>query len=163
MNKTFDISRAREADGGEILRFIRELAEYERALDDVVATESQLREALFCENPRVFADICRLKGTPIGFALYFYNFSTWVGRHGLFLEDLYVTPEHRGCGAGKALFQHLARVAVNNNCGRFEWNVLNWNQPAIDFYESFGAQPQSEWLGYRLTGSALHDLAAVNE
>lgn len=163
MNKTFDISRAREADGGEILRFIRELAEYERALDDVVATESQLREALFCENPRVFADICRLQGTPIGFALYFYNFSTWVGRHGLFLEDLYVTPEHRGCGAGKALFQHLARVAVSNNCGRFEWNVLNWNQPAIDFYESFGAQPQSEWLGYRLTGSALHDLAAVNE
>ena len=85
------------------------------------------------------------------------------GCHSLFLEDLYVTPEHRGCGAGKALFQHLARVAVSNNCGRFEWNVLNWNQPAIDFYESFGAQPQSEWLGYRLTGSALHDLAAVTE
>ena len=163
MNQVFDISPAEPGDTGHIMAFIRELAEYERALEEVVATERDLSDALFCDNPRVFADICRLQGNPIGFALYFYSFSTWVGRHSLFLEDLYVTPEHRGCGAGKALFQHLARVAVSNNCGRFEWNVLNWNQPAIDFYESFGAQPQSEWLGYRLTGSALHHLAALHE
>ena len=104
--------------------------------------------------------MCRDGDIPIGFALYFYNFSTWLGRHGLYLEDLYVTPEHRGKGAGKALLQHLAGIAVAEGCGRFEWSVLDWNQPAIDFYESMGAKPQSEWVGYRLTGEALQALAS---
>ena len=104
--------------------------------------------------------MCYDRDTPIGFALYFYNFSTWLGRHGLYLEDLYVTPEHRGKGAGKALLKHLARIAVAEGCGRFEWSVLDWNQPAIDFYESMGAKPQSEWVGYRLTGDALRALAS---
>jgi len=143
-----------------IIRFIRELADYEKALHEAIATEEQLLDALFCENPRVESVICNVNGTPVGFALYFYSFSTWLGQHGLFLEDLYVTPDHRGAGAGKALLKYLARKAVDEGCGRFEWNVLDWNRPAIDFYEAFGAQPQNEWVGYRLTGSALSAFAA---
>lgn len=143
-----------------IIRFIRELADYEKALHEAIATEKQLHDALFCENPRVESVICNVNGTPAGFALYFYSFSTWLGQHGLFLEDLYVTPDHRGAGAGKALLKYLAKKAVDEGCGRFEWNVLDWNQPAIDFYEAFGAQPQNEWVGYRLTGSALSAFAA---
>lgn len=161
-HNAFEIAPAGIEDTGQIMRFIRELAEYEHALDEVVATEDDLKRALFDSNPRVWADICRLRGEPIGFVLYFFNFSTWVGRHGLFLEDLYVTPEHRGHGAGKALLQHLARVAVAQGCGRFEWNVLDWNKPSIDFYESFGALPQSEWVGYRLSGQALQNFAATS-
>ena len=137
------------------MRFISELAEYERALDEVKATEAQLVQALFGINPRVFSVICEVDGLPVGFALYFYNFSTWLGSHGVFLEDLYVTPKYRGVGAGKQMLQYLAQLAVKEGCGRFEWSVLDWNQSAIDFYESFGARPQSEWVGYRLTGEAL--------
>jgi GNAT superfamily N-acetyltransferase len=111
----------------------------------------------------VYSVICDVDGEAAGFALYFYSFSTWLGRHGLFLEDLYVTPELRGAGAGKALLKHLARLAVREGCGRFEWNVLDWNTPAIDFYEAFGARPQSEWVGYRLTGSALTDFAGSDD
>ena len=103
--------------------------------------------------------ICENDGEPIGFAVYFFNFSTWLGKLGLFLEDLYVTPECRGIGAGKALLKHLAGIAVAKDCGRFEWNVLDWNEPSIRFYESLGAEPLSEWIGYRLTGPALHALA----
>jgi GNAT superfamily N-acetyltransferase len=103
----------------------------------------------------VFGLICEQGEEAVGFAVYFFNYSTWLGQHGLFLEDLYVSPQHRGSGAGKALLRHLAQLAVANDCGRFEWNVLDWNQSAIDFYESFGARPQSEWIGYRLTGEAL--------
>ena len=161
MNQVFEISRAAPQDIIHIIRFIRELADYERALELVDATEEDLKKALFGESPKVWADICRCDGEPIGFALYFFNFSTWVGRHGLFLEDLYVSPEHRGSGAGKALFKHLARVALANDCGRFEWNVLKWNEPAINFYEAFGAKSQSEWVGYRLSGSALAALAGA--
>jgi GNAT superfamily N-acetyltransferase len=153
------IRPATSADVSLIIRFIRELAEYEKAPEEAVATEQQLEQALFCDSPRVYSVICEVDGNPAGFALYFYNFSTWLGRHGLFLEDLYVTPDHRGAGAGKALLKHLARLAVQEDCGRFEWNVLDWNQPAIDFYEAFGAQPQSEWIGYRLTGDALSAFA----
>ena len=158
---TATVIRAAQAQDAElILRFIRELAEYEKALDEVEATAAQLAGALFCDNPRVFAVVCEVDGQAAGFALYFYNFSTWLGSHGLFLEDLYVNPAYRGQGAGKALLHYLAKLAVSEGCGRFEWNVLDWNRPAIDFYESFGAQPQSEWIGYRLAGDALSEFAA---
>lgn len=149
------IRPARPDDCALILRFIRDLAEYERALEEVEATAAQLELLLFGDNPKVYGLICEVGGEAAGFALYFYNFSSWLGRLGIFLEDLYVDPVHRGKGAGKALLQHLARQAVAEGCGRFEWNVLDWNEPAIRFYESFGARPQSEWVGYRLTGEAL--------
>ena len=149
------IRPATTADLTLIIRFIRELAEYEKAPEQAVATEHQLEQALFCDNPRVYSVICEIDGNPAGFALFFYSFSTWLGQHGLFLEDLYVTPDYRGAGAGKALLKHLAQLAVREGCGRFEWNVLDWNQPAIDFYEAFGARAQSEWVGYRLSGTAL--------
>ncbi|MEQ8514420.1 MAG: GNAT family N-acetyltransferase [Chromatocurvus sp.] len=142
-----------------IMHFIRELAEYERALDAVEATPDRLRATLFCNRPRVHCSIAELAGEPAGFAVWFFNYSTWLGRHGLFLEDLYVSDARRGRGLGKALLQHLARLAVASGCGRFEWNVLDWNRPAIDFYESVGASPQSEWVGYRLSGEALRAFA----
>ena len=157
---TLEIRPAIPADCALILHFIRELAEYEKALSEVVASESDLHSALFEPNPRAFALICTVDGTPAGFALYFFNFSTWLGKFGLFLEDLYVSPEYRGRGAGKALLKHLAQLAVEKGCGRFEWNVLDWNVPAIEFYESFAAEPQNEWVGYRLTGDALARFAA---
>ncbi len=147
-------------DVTQIWQFVVELAIYEREPDAVIATKEDFHRVLFCESPRAYAVMCRDGDIPIGFALYFYNFSTWLGRHGLYLEDLYVTPEHRGKGAGKALLKHLAGIAVAEGCGRFEWSVLDWNQPAIDFYESMGAKPQSEWVGYRLTGEALEALAS---
>ncbi len=143
-------------DSALIFHFVRELASYERALHEVKTDEAQLRESLFGEGARgAAAVICELKGEPVGFALYFYNFSTWEGKYGLFLEDLYVSPEHRGCGAGKALLQYLARKAVAEGCARYEWNVLDWNEPSIRFYEACGAVAMDEWTGYRLTGDAL--------
>lgn len=159
MSSALSIKAATAADIPRIMDFIRELAEYEREPDAVIASEADLSAALFGEAPRVFAVLCWDGEVAVGFALYFYNFSTWLGRHGLYLEDLYVTPEARGQGAGKLLLQHLAKVAVTEGCGRFEWSVLNWNQPAIDFYESFGAAPQSEWTTYRLHGEALEQFA----
>jgi len=156
------IRKAQPRDCALILRFVRDLALYEKALEEVMATEADLHKLLFAEHPRVFALICEIDGEAAGFALYFYNFSSWLGRLGLYLEDLYVDPAQRGRGAGKALLQHLARQAVAEGCGRFEWNVLDWNEPAIQFYESFGARPQSEWVGYRLTGKALEDFAAAD-
>ena len=161
MTAVLEILEAREQDVDHIMTFIQELAEYEREPDAVIATHDDLHRALFNENPNVFAVVCWEGGSPIGFALYFFNFSTWLGRNGLYLEDLYVTPSHRGKGAGKQLLSHLANIAVKKGCGRFEWSVLDWNQPAIEFYESFGAKPQSEWTTYRLTGKALEDLAAT--
>jgi len=158
MNRLFSIRPAQEADLAHILHFIRELATFEREPDAVLATIDDLRAALFCAQPKVFAVICWHEEQPIGFALYFYNFSTWLGSHGLFLEDLYVSPEYRGRGAGKQLFEYLGALAVEQGCGRFEWNVLDWNDSAIAFYESFGATPQSEWVGYRLSGAALRAL-----
>lgn len=154
------IRKAQPQDCALILRFVRDLALYEKALDEVKATEADLHGLLFAEHPRVFALICEIDGKAAAFALYFYNFSSWLGRLGLYLEDLYVDPAQRGKGAGKALLQHLAKQAVAEGCGRFEWNVLDWNEPAIQFYESFCARPQSEWVGYRLTGKALEDFAA---
>lgn len=142
-------------DAGLILHFIRELASYERALEEVTTDEAALGDALFGSKPKAHALICELDGEAVGFAVYFYNFSTWLGKYGIFLEDLYVSPEHRGHGAGRALLQYLARQAVEEDCGRFEWNVLDWNEPAVRFYEAVGAQPMSEWVGYRLSGDAL--------
>lgn len=142
-----------------ILHFVRELAIYEKAEREVLATPAHVHRTLFCKNPKVFGLICLDGDTAIGFAVYFFNYSTWQGQHGLYLEDLYVSPEHRGKGAGKALLSHLAQIAVDNDCGRFEWSVLDWNTPSIEFYDSLGAKPQSEWIRYRLTGTALRELA----
>ena len=146
-------------DAALILHFVRELAIFEKAEHEVLATEDHVRETVFGADSRVDGLICEYEGEAVGFAIYFLNYSTWLGKYGLFLEDLYVTPEKRGIGAGKALLQHLARLAVEKDCGRFEWNVLDWNEPSIKFYESLGAEPLHEWIGYRLTGEALHKLA----
>jgi GNAT superfamily N-acetyltransferase len=154
-----NIRPANIADAALILHFIRELAIYEKAEHEVLTTEESIRNTIFADDSRVDALICEYQGEAIGFAVYFFNYSTWLGKYGLFLEDLYVTTEQRGIGAGKALLQHLARIAVDKDCGRFEWNVLDWNEPSIKFYESLGAQPLNEWIGYRLEGSALEEFA----
>jgi GNAT superfamily N-acetyltransferase len=147
------------ADVPTIMRFVRELAEYERAADKVVATEGLLAEALFGAQPAAFAAIAEVDGEPAGMALYFHNFSTWTGWRGLYLEDLYVTPEARGQGLGKALLRYLAGVALDTGCARFEWSVLDWNAPAIAFYDSVGAESMDEWTVRRVSGPALHALA----
>ncbi|HEY3538776.1 MAG TPA: GNAT family N-acetyltransferase [Trinickia sp.] len=151
------------ADASVILDFIKELATYEKAADQVVATVDSIRSGLFGDRAHIRARICEVDGQPAGFALYFFSFSTWQGRKGLYLEDLYVTPRFRGAGAGKHLLHDLARIAVATGCGRFEWSVLDWNEPAIRFYESVGAKPQSEWVRYRLTGDALQAFADDRE
>lgn len=156
---TINIRPANVEDSELILRFITELAIYEKARDEVVATATDISNSLFAADSTTSALICELDGQAIGFAVYFFNYSTWLGKHGLYLEDLYVTPEYRGAGAGKALLKHLARLAVSKNCGRFEWSVLDWNEPAIGFYKSIGALPQDEWVAYRLSGKALEDFA----
>ncbi|MFI1018031.1 GNAT family N-acetyltransferase [Streptomyces sp. NPDC020965] len=153
------IRDALPTDVPEIHRMVRELAEYEKALDEVRATEEQLREALFGERPAAYAHIAETDdGEVVGFALWFLNFSTWRGVHGIYLEDLYVRPERRGGGHGKALLTELARLCVARGYERLEWSVLNWNTPSIDFYESLGARPQDEWTVYRLTDEALASL-----
>lgn len=157
---SLNIRPATPDDAALILRFITDLAIYEKAEHEVKTDVAGIRDSLFGDGSTTQALICERDGAPIGYAVYFFNYSTWLGKHGLYLEDLYVDPAHRGCGAGKALLQHLARIAVARGCGRFEWAVLDWNQPAIDFYESFGARPQDEWTTYRLTGQALLDFAA---
>lgn len=157
---SIEIRPARVDDVPLILRFIRELAVYEKAEHEVVATEAALRRSLFAEDPHAHALVCRVGGEDAGFALYFFNYSTWQGRQGLYLEDLYVSPAYRNAGAGKALLHHLARIAVARNCGRFEWSVLDWNAPAIAFYQSIGAIPMDEWVRYRLAGDALAKFAA---
>ncbi len=153
------IRAAEPTDTATIYRFVRELASYERALDEVETDEQGLQAALFGEQPLARALICEIEGEPAGFAVFFYNFSTWLGKYGIFLEDLYVSPSYRGRGAGLALLRYLARLAVAEGCGRFEWNVLDWNTPAIEFYEACGAVPMSEWTGYRLSGGALSRFA----
>jgi len=148
------------ADVPRILELIKALALYEKEPDAVVATEADIHQALFSENAKAFAILCDLDDTNVGFALYFYNFSTWRGKHGIFLEDLFVEPEYRGRGAGLAMLKALAQKAVQEGCERFEWNVLDWNTPSINFYESVGAVPMSEWIGYRLSGDALANFAS---
>ena len=142
-----------------MLSFIRELAEYEKLLDSVVATPESIREALFAPSPRVFCDIAEVDGEPAGFALWFYNYSTFLARAGIYLEDLFVRPRFRGQGLGKALLINLAGRAVREGCGRLEWAVLNWNAPSIAFYQSLGARAVEGWTVYRLTGEALKKLA----
>lgn len=159
MNNAISIRPATPNDISQIRQFILELAIYEKAEHEVEASEASLLKTLFGEGATAHCVICENNGAPIGFAVYFFNYSTWQGRNGLYLEDLYVSPKSRGLGAGKALLQHLAKTAVENDCGRFEWSVLDWNKPAIDFYESLGAKPKSEWLGYRMDGQKLIDFA----
>jgi GNAT superfamily N-acetyltransferase len=154
-----EIRPAIAGDSAQILRFITDLAIYEHAEDAVVATEDDIRQSLFAPDSTTRAVICEIDSSPVGFAVYFFNYSTWLGKNGLYLEDLYVAPEFRGLGAGKALLKHLAQIALSRNCGRFEWSVLDWNEPAIKFYQSLGARPQDEWVAYRLTGKALVELA----
>ena len=149
------IRKATEKDAGLILRFVKELAGYEKAVHEVTATEADIKTSLFGDSATAHALICSNGETPVGFAVYFFNYSTWLGKNGLYLEDLYVSPESRGTGAGKAILKHLAGIAVNKNCSRFEWSVLDWNAPAIQFYESIGARPMNEWVSYRLDGNAL--------
>ena len=153
------IKPAREADVAQILRFIRELARYERLEHEVIATEADLRAALFGERPFAEALLARLDGAPAGFALFFHNFSTFTGRPGLYLEDLYVTPPARGRGIGRQLLRHLATVAIERRCARVDWAVLDWNTSAIAFYRSLGAQPLEDWRVFRLTGAPLEQLA----
>lgn len=153
------IRPAEAKDAALILRFITELAIYEKAEHEVKASVAEIEQSLFSDDATAHALICESEGEAIGYAVYFYNYSTWQGCNGLYLEDLYITPDQRGGGAGKALLKHLAALAVENGCGRFEWSVLDWNQPAIDFYRSLGALPQDEWIKYRLDGEALLNLA----
>jgi len=146
---------ASPADIPLILAFIRDLAEYERLLHEVEATEDDIRRDLFGENPRCFCDIAEDKGRPVGFALWFYNYSTFRGRAGIYLEDLFVKPDFRGGGAGKALLRRLAQRCVDADLGRLEWAVLNWNAPSIAFYDSLGASAKDDWTVRRLDGDAL--------
>ena len=149
---------ATEQDAGLILQFIRALAEYEKMLDLVVADEALLEEQLF-QRKNAEVIFALEDGKEVGFALYFHNFSTFLGRAGLYLEDLYVCPEYRGKGYGKAILKKLASIAVERGCGRMEWWCLDWNQPSIDFYRSLGAEPMSDWTVYRLAGKTLEDMA----
>lgn len=157
--ETLSFRFAKEQDCGLILFFIRELAAYEKMSDEVVATEALLKEWLFEKKLAEVVFAC-IDGREIGFALFFHNFSTFVGRAGLYLEDLYVLPEYRGRGAGKALLKKLAAIAKERGCGRMEWVCLDWNRPSIDFYLSLGAVPMDDWTIYRVAGSRLDDLAA---
>ena len=149
---------AEPADCGTILAFIRELAEYEHMADEVVATEELLNEWIF-EKQKAEVVFVLADGQEVGFALFFHNFSTFLGRAGIYLEDLYVKPEYRGRGYGKGLLKQLAKIALNRGCGRLEWWCLDWNQPSIDFYLSLGAQPMKDWTVYRIAGDTLTELA----
>jgi len=161
MNDAPLIRAATVADVPAILGLIRELAEYERLLDMVVATEASLQRSLFGPRPFAEALIAEVAGEAVGFAVFFHNFSTFLGKPGVYLEDLFVRPAFRGRGLGKALLTRVARIAVERDCGRMEWSVLNWNEPAIRFYESLGAQPLSDWTMYRLTGDTLRRLGGT--
>lgn len=149
------IRQATAQDVPVILQFVTELAIYEKAEFEVLATEEHFHNTLFCEQPKAFALIAEIDGTPVGYAIYFYSFSTWLGKYGIYLEDLYVRQQRRGEGAGKALLKELAKIAVNNDCGRVEWSVLDWNEPSINFYKALGAGPKDGWTTYRLDGDAL--------
>jgi GNAT superfamily N-acetyltransferase len=150
---------AEEKDLGLLLQFVKELAEYERLLDEVVATEDTLREWLL-EKKAAGAFFAVVDGTEVGFCVFYYNFSSFVGRAGIFIEDIYVKPEHRGRGHGKAMMREIARIANDRGCGRLEWSCLDWNEPSIRFYLSLGAKPMDEWTVYRMAGDTLKDMAA---
>jgi GNAT superfamily N-acetyltransferase len=156
---TVAVRPARPGEAGLVLAFVRELAEYERLSDEVDATEAMIDAALFGPQPRLFCDIAERDGAPAGFALWFANFSSFRGRHGIYLEDIFVRPAFRRLGIGKALLRHLARRCVDNGWTRFEWSVLDWNAPSIAFYRSLGAVLMDEWTICRITGDALTRLA----
>jgi GNAT superfamily N-acetyltransferase len=156
---TITIRPATPVDVGTIMAFVRELADFEREPDAVTATDAMMHEALFGAHPAAEAVIAELDGAPVGMAVFFHNFSTWTGVRGLYLEDLYVTPAARGSGAGRALLAHLAGIALDRGCQRFEWAVLDWNVRAIEFYQKVGAEPMDEWTTQRVTGDALRTLA----
>ena len=153
--------RAANPDDAPLLHeLVTALAVYEREPNAVEASVEDLRQSLFGQGATAHALICELDGQAVGFAVYFFNYSTWLGRNGLYLEDLFVRPEHRGAGAGLALLRHLAQLAVAKGCGRFEWSVLDWNAPSIAFYRAAGARPMEGWTVYRMQGQALADFAA---
>jgi GNAT superfamily N-acetyltransferase len=153
------IRRARPTETALVLALIRELADYEKLLHEVEATEVDIDAALFGDNPRLFCEIAEWNGEPVGFAVWFFNFSTFSGRSGIYLEDLFVRPAHRGKGIGKALLAHLARLCVANGWARLQWSVLDWNAPSIAFYKSLGAVLMDEWTVCRINGAALAQLA----
>ena len=157
--ENFQIRPARVEDVSIILRLIRDLATYERAPEEVTATEEQLADVLFGRRPAAEVLLAFEGESPVGFAVYFYNFSTWLGRPGLYLEDLFVKPEKRGKGYGRALLVELAKIARDCGCGRMEWAVLDWNEPAIKFYRALGAKPMDEWTVFRLTRDGIERLA----
>ena len=158
---TTTVRAATPADAALIYGFIRDLAVYEKLLHEVEATESDIAKVLFSPQPRAFCDIVEVDEEAVGFALWFYNFSTFRGRHGIYLEDLFVRPEVRGKGAGKALLRTLARRCIDEDLARLEWSVLDWNQPAIVFYDGLGATSKAEWITRRLSGEAMEKLAEV--
>lgn len=156
-----DIYPAQKSDADVILNLIIELADYEKARHEVVASRQDIEKSLFGEDASAEALICRIDGQPVGYAVFFMSYSTWLGKNGIYLEDLYIGQKFRHCGAGKALLGHLADIARQRKCGRLEWSVLDWNQPAIDFYKSIGALPQDEWIRYRLDENGIQQLAAT--
>lgn len=155
-----EIRPTSRADLPAIVTMVHELAEYERAAQECHLTDAQLEAALFGERPALFGHVAFIDDEPVGMALWFLNFSTWRGVHGIYLEDLFVSPDQRGSGLGKALLTALAQECVTNNYERLEWSVLNWNTPAIDFYQSLGAKPQDDWTVYRLTDEPLRELGS---
>ena len=156
------IRRARPGEAGLVLSFIRELAEYEQLSHEVEATEADIADALFADRPQLYCAIAEWNAEPVGFAVWFANFSTFSGRHGIYLEDLYVRPSHRGRGLGKALLVYLARECVENGWSRLQWAVLDWNAPAIAFYKAQGAELMNQWTICRVSGEALKKLAGVS-
>lgn len=154
-----NIRTANIHDCGTIRQFIFDLAIYEKAEHEVLANENHIRDTLFCDQPQAYALIAEINNNPIGFTVYFFSYSTWLGRRGIYLDDLYVSEEHRGQGAGKALLKSVAEIAVEKNCRRLEWSVLDWNIPSIKFYEAMGAKPKDGWTVYRLDSEALKSFA----
>jgi GNAT superfamily N-acetyltransferase len=152
------IRPARKEEVGIVLQLIHDLAHYEKAPNEVEATEKELLATIFIDNPKVFCDVVDVDGEIVGMAIWFLNYSTWQGKHGIYLEDLFIRPEYRGHGYGKALLKHLARICDEKGYGRFQWWVLDWNSPAIEFYRSLGAVAMDEWTVYRVSGNALKEL-----
>lgn len=155
-----NIRKARAEDAEIIFALIIELAIYEKAEHEVLTTAEEIRETMFGVDSKTSALIAEVDNKAVAYAVYFYNYSTWLGKNGIYLEDIYVSPDYRHNGIGKALLKRIANIAVTNNCGRVEWSVLDWNTPAIDFYKSLGATPQDEWTVYRLTGDELKNFAS---